>query len=409
MRTRLVAVGTLCLLFSTFPASAARLDLVPSVSIEQEYDSNVFNTDGNEKEDFILHVTPAITLSLKMPETTLSLRTSITSDNYFRYTEQNTMAAAIFLAIGASPISLTPRLSVSPSGYFVRSQDSYRRTQLVPTGDPLVPTTIVAEDQAQTTRDYGGSLRATYLVTPKVDFSLGGGFTTRQYLDNVSASDSDSKVATGDATLAYRFTPVLSSGFFYNTSLNNYKQGVDSRVHSMGVAGAYRYSPSVSLSARAGVARTEESSPSGIDSTTWDPIGSLTMEYVVEDSRSPAQAKREFRSKLNLTVDQVGGGGYGLTTRRHAATFSIGDRYAPEWWLDLWARYEYNVSLDAAQSEDIRSATGTAGLAYQPAVWATFRLSGTAFRQWSYGTIGTDLVRYSAFLGITFGKEYNLY
>ena len=104
VRTTLAIGLAICLLFPGSGASAARLDITPSISLDQVYDSNVFNTDGNEKEDFIFRATPAVTFSLRMPETTLNLRTSLTSDTYFKYTELNSSNSAISLAIdgGAS-------------------------------------------------------------------------------------------------------------------------------------------------------------------------------------------------------------------------------------------------------------------------------------------------------------------
>ena len=76
----LAALAAIGILLPASRAAAAKIDITPSISLDQTYDSNVFNTDGNEKEDFILRVTPAVTLSFKMPETTLNLRTSLTSD-----------------------------------------------------------------------------------------------------------------------------------------------------------------------------------------------------------------------------------------------------------------------------------------------------------------------------------------
>src|SRR3972149_11898525 len=81
----LAALAAIAILFPVSRAAAANLDITPAISLDQVYDSNVFNTDGNEKGDFILRVTPALTFSLRMPETTLNLRTSLSSDTYYKY------------------------------------------------------------------------------------------------------------------------------------------------------------------------------------------------------------------------------------------------------------------------------------------------------------------------------------
>lgn len=395
----LAALAATGILHPASPAAAAKFDITPAISLDQVYDSNVFNTDGNEKGDFILRATPALTFSLKMPETTLNLRTSLTSDTYYKYTGFNSTNAAISLAIDATPIRVTPRFSMVPSAHFVQSQNSFRRNQLVPSGDPLIPPSIGSETANRKSRDFGGALRVSYLVTPNTDFSVGGGFSKLQFLDNV-AGNVDSRVVTGDATLTYKLTPLLSSGLFFNTAYNTFESGRDSRTISGGLTGTYLFSPALTMSARAGASRAQETGSPGIpDRTTWSPAGSLSLTY----------AERDFRAALTGSVDQSGGGSFGLTTRRQSVGISIADRFAQEWTADLSGSFQENRSLDAAVSEDLTSASGTAGIGYEAATWATLHLSGTAFRQWSNGAVGTDLTRYSAFLGITLGYTYNIY
>ena len=405
VRMTLATCVAIALLFPASGASAARLDVTPSLSLDQVYDSNVFNTDGNEKGDFIFRATPADTFSLKMPETTLNLRSSLTSDTYYKYSERNSRTSAITLALDSQPpIPLSPRFSISPSGHFVQARDSYFRTQFVPTADPLVPASIASETAVRKTRDYGAALRINYLVTPKTEFSLGGGFSKLQFLDNNAidntSGDVDSRVVTGDTTLTYKFTPRLSSGVFVNTAYNTFENGRDSRTLAGGLTGSYLYSPSFTMTARAGASRAQESGVSGVaERTTWSPYGLLKLAYL----------DNTFRASLTGSVDQSGGGSLGFTTQRESITLSLTNQFATHWWGDLSGNYQVNKSLDAVTSEDLTSAAGTAGIRYQPLQWATLRLTGTAFRQWSNGTVGSDLTRYSAFLGVTVGSTYNIY
>ena len=396
----LAALAAIGILLPASRALAANLDITPSISLDQTYDSNVFNTDGNEKEDFILRATPALTFSLRMPETTLNLRTSLTSDTYYKYTALNSTNSAVSLAIDATPIQITPTFSMVPSAHFVEARDSYRRNQLVPSGDPLIQPSIAAESATRKSRDYGASLRVSYLVTPRTDISVGGGFSKRQFLDNAAGGDVDSRVITGDTTLTYRFTPLFSSGLFFNIAGNTFENGRDSRTMAGGVTGTWQFAQAFSLNARAGVTRAQESGPAGVpDRTTTSPYGALTLDY----------RSRDFIVSLIGTMEQSGGGSFGLTTQRESVALTLSDQFAARWWADLSGSYQQNRSLDAAVSEDLTSATGTAGIRHQILEWATVHLSGTAFRQWNNGTVGTDLTRYSAFLGITLGKTYNIY
>jgi len=393
------ALGAAGILLSLFPASAANLDVTPSISLDQTYDSNIFNTNGNEKGDFILRATPAVTFSLRMPETTLNLRTSLTSDTYYKYSEQNSNSSAVSLALDATPIGVTQRLSIAPAAHYVEARDSYRRTQLLPAGDPQAPPSIASETATGKNRDYGGALRVGYLVTPNVDFTIGGGFSKRQFLDNVSG-EVGSRVVTGDTSVSYRYTPLFSPGLFLHTAYNTFDNGAVSRTYAGGLTGMYRFSPALTLNARAGGSRTQESGVPGVpERTTWGPYGSLFLAYTAA----------EIQAALNASVDQSGGGSFGLTTRTETIALSISDNVSARWGVDLSGTFQRNRSLDAATSEDLTSAAGTAGVRYQAWEWAIFHLSCTAFQQWSNGTAGTDLKRYSAFFGVTLGKTYNIY
>jgi|GEM_PF-2534326 len=402
-RRTLAALASIGILFPASRVEAVKLDITPSISLNQSYDSNVFNTNGNEKEDFILRATPAVTFAMKVPEpeTILSLRASLTSATYFKNNDLSNTTTAVTLGLDGQPqLKISPRFSISPSGHYVQSQDSFQRTQLVPSGDPLIPSSIASETATRKTRDYGAALRVIYLVTPKTDFSVGGGFSKREFLDNVTG-EFDSRVLTGDSTLKYRFTPLFSSGFFFNMASNTFENGRDSRTISGGLTGTYLLSPALTTSARVGASRTKETeNVAGLpDRTDTSPSGSLSVTYTQKD----------FRAALTGSVDQSGGGSFGFTTRRRSVNLSFADRFAPEWTADLFGSFQENRSLDPGVTQDLTSATGTAGVGYQPTTWATFRLSGTAFRQWSNGSVGSDLKRYSAFLGITLGYTYNIY
>src|SRR5512135_3549992 len=204
-RSTLVTISAVLLLLPASIVSAAKIDITPAISLDQGYDSNVFNTNGNEKGDFLFRATPALTFSLKMPETTLNLRASMTSDTYYKYTELSNTPSSVTLALDAMPpIALSPRFSIAPSAHFVQARNSYLRTQQVPSTDPLAPPSIASESTTQKSRDYGAALRATYLLTEKTDFSIGGGYSKLQFLDNTTGNIG-SRVISGDTSLSYKF------------------------------------------------------------------------------------------------------------------------------------------------------------------------------------------------------------
>lgn len=396
----LAALAAIGILFPASRAAAAKIDITPSISLDQVYDSNVFNTNGNEKEDFLLRVTPAVTFSFKMPETTLNLRTSLTSDTYYKHTELDSTNSAFTLALDSQPpIALSPRFSIAPSAHFVQARNSYLRTQLVPTGDPLVPVSIASESATQRSRDYGAALRANYLLTENTEFSVGGGFSKLQFLDNTTANVG-SRVINGDTSLSYKFTPLFSSGVFFSTSYNTFENGTDSRVFAGGLTGAYRFSPAFTVDARAGASHVKQTFATGAPETSrTSPYGALSLVY----------SDNNVRAALSGTIEQAGGGNLGVTTRRETVSLSVSDQFATRWWADLTGTYQVNRSLEPNASGHLTSAIGTAGVRHKPLQWMEVHLSGSGLRQSGDGALGSDLTRYSAFFGVTLGKTYNIY
>jgi hypothetical protein len=399
-RSSLVMFSAVILLLPASIASAARIDITPAITLDQVYDSNVFNTNGNEKEDFLFRATPALTFSLKMPETTLNLRASMSSETYYKYTELSDTPSTVTIALDATPpLRISPRFSISPSGHFVQARNSYLRTQQVPTEDPLAPPSIASEVTTQKSRDYGAALQASYLLTEKTIFSLGGGFSKLQYLDNTTANIG-SRVINGSTSLSYRFTPRFSSGVFFNTSYNTFENGTDSRVFAGGLSGTYSLSPSFTVDARAGATHAKETSTTGVPETTnTSPYGALSLGY----------SERDFRVVLSGTFEQAGGGNLGVTTRRETVSLSVSDQFARRWWANLSGTYQVNRPLESNVSGDLTSAAGSAGVRHKPLEWMDVHLTGSGFRQSGNGTLGSDLTRYSAFLGITVANTYNIY
>ena len=70
---------------------------------------------------------------------------------------------------------------------------------------------------------------------------------------------------------------------------------------------------------------------------------------------------------------------------------------------------QVNRPLESNASGDLTSATGTAGIRYKPLEWMDVHLSGSGTRQSGDGTLGSDLTRYSAILGVTVSNTYNIY
>jgi len=135
------------------------------------------------------------------------------------------------------------------------------------------------------------------------------------------------------------------------------------------------------------------------ENTNTSPYGALSLVY----------SERDFRVALSGTYEQAGGGNLGTTTRRETVSLSVSDQFALRWWADLNGIYQVSRPLESNASGDLTSATGTAGIRHKPLEWMNIHLSGSGFRQSGNGTLGSDLTRYTAFLGVTVGNTYNIY
>jgi hypothetical protein len=207
-------------------------------------------------------------------------------------------------------------------------------------------------------------------------------------------------VIHGDTSLSYKFTPLFSSGVFFSTSYNTFENGTESRVFAGGLTGTYRVSPAFTVDARAGASHMKETRTSGVpEFTDTSPYGALSLSY----------SGRDVRAVLSGTIQQAGGGNLGVTTRRETVSLAVSDQFATRWWADLTGTYQVNRSLEPGVSGDLTSATGTAGIRHKPLEWLDVHLSGSGFRQSGNGVLGSDLTRYSALLGFTLSRTYNIY
>jgi hypothetical protein len=283
-------------------------------------------------------------------------------------------------------------------GSFVESNDAVRRNELTQAPTPDIPPSEAVVTERTKTREYRGYIRMTYLLTPRVDVSMGGGVTRRDFIGDVTGITTtgitleDSTSVTGDASIFYAITPRFSSGVFFNTGYNTFEVRPNSRTYSTGVTGRYRLTPLHTLTARAGATYLKESADAlGRENEKWSPYGSLAIGY----------SRNYFKATLEGSYEVVGAGSFGEITKRGSITLTMTNQFAERWWWDLYGLYQNNTSLREPVTVDVNTAQGMAGIRYTASDWASFYLKGTITRQRSGGQGGNDFDRESALLGVT--------
>jgi hypothetical protein len=85
------------------------------------------------------------------------------------------------------------------------------------------------------------------------------------------------------------------------------------------------------------------------------------------------------------------------------------DRFTPAWSGNLSGAYQVNRSAFDTDEVDLTTVNVTAGLRYQPWQWGSLDLTGSMNRQTSDGQFGDTVNNYSATLGFTIGRTYNIF
>jgi hypothetical protein len=91
----------LALLLGSLPNPAAaydRIRITPEVSVQQLYDSNVFNTESDEDSDLATAVSPSVELNLQNDRTRLDFSYNLRSTHYVDYSDLNAVDHRVFLS-----------------------------------------------------------------------------------------------------------------------------------------------------------------------------------------------------------------------------------------------------------------------------------------------------------------------
>jgi hypothetical protein len=380
-------------------AHALPVSATPSISVEQAYDSNVFDDrTGNEQDDYILRIRPAVSIAYPAVDTAVILELSAESATYYNNPDLSRPLATWRGALSSvRPILLSPNVSMTPMGYYLETYESSRRSQLVfsPTA-PAIPIEIAQFAQTHT-RDYGGSVFMNYQAATRFRTALTGAYNKHEILtDNTGLTDY--YTYTGDLSISYLSGPRSTIGIFGSASDTTYSNDTVATTYGVGLLGSYAFSEFLRMDARVGASFLRNKPGSGLpESTDQSPTASLSLTYRVRDFFASAWGSYGYSS----------GSSFGETTRQLNAGASLGDQFANGWWWALTGAYQANRNIDSPSASDMTSGTGTAEIRYVPAPWATLRLSGTHSREWVDS--GSDLKKTTAFLGITLSNTYNLY
>jgi hypothetical protein len=390
-----VAVGSLL----AAPASAAQLTAVPSISLEGAWDSNIFDTSADEQSDIVFRAIPGLALYLDAFQSKTKISGNFEFEWYNDNKELEDNPATIDLNLSAAePLRMTPRLSLSPYVGFIETTDSFRRSQLISPPAPGIPPSNQIITGRTKTRDYRAGLTMRYLVSQRVDFTLGGGAVKTEYLsDSTEQGQEDSRTIFGDTSVAYRFNSRFSSGVYLSANFDTFPTTPDSQTISAGLQGTYRIEQYYNLTGRAGVSHSQQDAgPTNEETDDWSPSASLSFNYT----------KKHFSATIAAYLEPTGGSGFGVITDQLTVYLSLADQFAERWRWDLSGSYQRNQSIDDPTDESITTWWGGAGIRYTATKWASLYVKGSVSRQRGSGGIGSDIDREYVYAGVTLSKDY---
>jgi len=387
-------------------AAGIQMDLIPSARVEEGWHSNVFNTSTNEVSSLATRVTPGLTLQF----TTIDNVVMRLSGNYekvwYHDSEANEANSETthFRVDSTGDWRLTPTWSMLPSVFYINTTDSFRRTQLVPSGDPVIPPVTITNYGDTETETFGGGARFNYQATQNTTLGMDGHYSRQRFdtpSDNAALSGlSDSSNFGAGASVSYRYSPRTNLGVRLSGSRDTYDDNPDTNTLSGTILFGYQFSPAVHLDGSVGAQHIRRKEGEGIpEESDTTPAGSINLSY----------RQQTFTVILYGSSAYSGGGGFGEATRQYTAGVTVTNRFARDWTWNLSAAYQISESAFETDAVDIRTINGSTGVQYRPWRWATVDLTGSMQRQTSDAQFGEDLNNYSALLGFTAAHPFHLF
>lgn len=270
-------------LFSLFPMTSLAeygFELVPRISVSQDYDDNIYLDDANEESDYLTTISPGINMAISSLTKSLSIDYAPTWVRYDKHDENDTVRQAGTLAFWQS---MAEYVRFDLTNTYIRSEepletdeeaesarktrDAYQRNrgsaslryQFGPEDDMTFGYRHNLLENEDPTLDDGTIQNPfcsiSYLFNVKNGLDLNYGFTDAIFWrddDSLAGDDYDGHAA--GLRYIYRFTLHTRGSIGYDFTNRNF-EGLteDYKIHDGTLGFEHSFSPNLSLSIGAGI------------------------------------------------------------------------------------------------------------------------------------------------------------
>ena len=346
-----------------------------------EYNDNIFQNNANKVSDFILGITPGISVAVESPIYRLIGSYSFTAEMYADQDQLNDAMAQQNLRLDGS-YRVTPLLTLFLSDSLTIANNS---------------NTVVAENVSTgRTSSFSNTLSPalSYLINPRTTLRLRGTWTTQHY-DAEGALDSNTYAA--ESFVDYTFTSRLTGTAGYQFAYFDVDESPGASTHTPRVGVSYRFTPTITGSVSGGpTIQVPEDGDVGVFPALTAavqsryPWGSATVQY-------------------DHAVGTAGGLGGTTENQSLGATIQV-DRLVRGLILQAVPRYT-RITSTIGENVEVNSVSLTLQGRYEITRWMAAIAGYTFFLQRSNSTVTTaagtvaasDVDQNRVFVGLQFG------
>ena len=346
------------------PAQRGPVTLMPSISVSEEYNDNLFLNNQNRQWDLITGFSPAITLFVNRPSFQWSGGYSFTAELYEResrlnnaFNRQNLLFSSLYQA--------TPRLTLTSFGSFALN----RNTNLVASQG------VASGRQVSWSSTFAPGM--TWQMAPRTSLSLGASSSGLRFEGAGSGRDSDTYGL--QSSLGHMLTPRLTGSIGYGFTYLNLKGQDNSTTRTPTLGVSYRLTPTLTGSISGGPAITELGGDRFVS-----PAATASLVQVLGFGSASAQYTRSVSAA----------GGFGGTTDAQSVSGTLTLPALRRGLLVVFSpTYSTAESVSSRQTGrvDVRALTLSLGITYQVARYVSVFGGYTFFQQRTGGSSTTQV------------------